>query len=87
MGVIIAKVFDKRKEPVTPEFIVPTPVQIQILKETWEIPKQNLKDSGEIILFRYLDKYPKNQDAFDAFRNVPLLSLKVREPTGKFIVR
>lgn len=77
MGVIIAKVFDRQKEPPTPEFIAPTVAQQQMIKETWEIPKQSLKDSGEVILFRYLDKFPQRQDKFDAFRNVPLLSLKV----------
>lgn len=77
MGVIIAKVFLKEKEPETPEFIAPTSVQMQIVKDTWEIPKRNLTDTGEHILFRFLDDYPKNQDQFDAFKSVPLLSLKV----------
>lgn len=77
MGVIIAKVFPKEPEPETPEFIVPTPEQMQMIKDTWEIPKAKLTDSGEVILFRFLDDYPKNQNKFDAFRNVPLLSLKV----------
>lgn len=71
MGVIISKVFHKGTDPEALEFIVPTPEQIKIIKDTWEI------DSGEFILFRFLDDYPKNQDQFDAFRNVPLLSLKV----------
>lgn len=77
MGVIVAKIFSKEKEPDAPEFIAPTPVQIQILKDTWEIPKQNLTDTGEVILFRFLDEFPRNEEMFDALRNVPLLSLKV----------
>lgn len=77
MGVIIAKVFSKPKEPETPEFIPLSPIQIQIIKDTWEIPKANLTDAGEVILFRFLDDFPKNQNKFDAFSNVPLLSLKV----------
>lgn len=77
MGIIIAKVFHKEKEPDTPEFIAPTPAQIQIIKDTWEIPKKNLTDTGEVILFRFLDEFPRNQEKFDALRNVPLLSLKV----------
>lgn len=77
MGVIIGKVFAKEKEPDTPEFIAPTPNQIAIIKETWEIPKAHLTDTGEHILFRFLDDFPKNQKKFDAFSNVPLLSLKV----------
>ena len=80
MGVIVAKVFAKEKEPEAPEFIPPTPRQIQIIKETWEIPKGNLTDAGEVILFRFLDEFPKNQKKFLAFDNVPLLSLKVRPP-------
>lgn len=77
MGVIISKVFHKGTDPESPEFIVRTPEQIKIIKDTWEIPKLSLIDTGEFILFRFLDDYPKNQDQFDAFRNVPLLSLKV----------
>lgn len=80
MGVIIGKVFAKEKEPDTPEFIAPTPNQIAIIKETWEIPKAHLTDTGEHILFRFLDDFPKNQKKFDAFSNVPLLSLKVTRP-------
>lgn len=77
MGVIIAKVFHKEKDPEAPDYIEPTPEQIQIIKDTWEIPNAHLTDTGEMILFRFLDKYPHHQDLFDAFRNVPLLSLKV----------
>lgn len=81
MGVIIAKVFSKAREPETPDFIAPTPTQVQIIKDTWEIPKAQLTDVGELILFRFLDDFPKNQDKFQAFANVPLLSLKVFTPT------
>lgn len=77
MGVVIGKVFPKDKDPETPEFIVPTKAQIDIIKETWEIPKAHLTDTGEYILFRFLDDFPKNQNQFEAFSNVPLLSLKV----------
>lgn len=78
MGVIIGKVFQKQKDPETPDFITPTPKQIQIIKDTWEVPKANITDTGEIILFRFLDDFPSNQKKFQAFANVPLLSLKVR---------
>lgn len=61
MGVIIAKVFHKDKEPETPEFTAPTPNQIQMIKESWEVPKAHLTDTGEYILFRFLDDFPKNQ--------------------------
>lgn len=55
--------------------------QKEILKETWEIPKKNPIDSGEVIFIRFLEKYPHNKQKFAAFRNVPLLSLKVCIPT------
>lgn len=77
MGVIIAKVFKKEREPIAPEFIAPTQAQQRIIKETWEVPKKNLTDSGELILFKFLDMFPKNQEKFPAFNNVPLLSVRV----------
>lgn len=77
MGVVMAKMFHKEKEPEAPEFLPPTPAQIQIIKDTWEIPKKHLTDTGEVILFRFLDDYPKNQTKFEAFNNVPLMSLRV----------
>lgn len=77
MGVIIAKVLRKEPELVAPDFLVPNAEQRQLILDTWEEPKKHLTDVGEVLLFRYLEKYPQNQDNFDAFRNVPLLSLKV----------
>lgn len=58
-----------------------TEQQKQLVKETWEIPKQNPMDSGEAIFIRFLEKYPHNKEKFAAFRNIPLLSLRVREET------
>lgn len=54
-----------------------TPEQISIIQRTWNIPAANPLDSGEAILIAYFEKYPKNQEKFNAFQNVPLLSLKV----------
>lgn len=54
-----------------------TPAQIALIQTTWAIPAQNAIDSGEAILLAYFEKYPKNQDKFSAFKNTPLLSLKV----------
>ena len=54
-----------------------TPKQIQIIKDTWEVPKKDLEGSGEAILFRYFEKYPHNQQKFASFKNLPLDSLKV----------
>lgn len=78
MGIIITKVFDKKsKDPPTPEFNLPTEEQMLLIKKTWEVPKQNIMDSSELIFYRYLEMYPHNQDSFDAFRNIPLITLKV----------
>lgn len=51
--------------------------QKQIVKDTWEIPKKNPLDSGEVIFIRFLEKYPHNKEKFAAFKNIPMLSLKV----------
>lgn len=83
MGIIIAKVFDKKaKEPATPDFILPNEEQRAMIKKTWEVPKKNLMDSSEVIFYRYLEMFPHNQDSFDAFRNIPLITLKVGRVSG-----
>ncbi|XP_055303353.1 globin CTT-VIIB-3 [Sitodiplosis mosellana] len=53
-----------------------TSEQIAIIQSTWAIPAQNAIDSGEVILLAYFEKYPKNQEKFNSFKNTPLLSLK-----------
>lgn len=55
-----------------------TPEQIALIQSTWAIPAKTPIDSGEAILYAYFEKYPKNQDKFNSFKNTPLLSLKVR---------
>lgn len=55
-----------------------TPQQIAIIQSTWAIPAKNPLDAGEAILMAYFEKYPKNIEKFQAFKNTPLLSLKVR---------
>lgn len=55
-----------------------TPEQIEIIQTTWAIPAANAVDSGEAILLAFFKRFPKNQSYFHAFKNVPLLSLKVR---------
>ena len=54
-----------------------TSEQIEIIQTTWAIPAANAVDSGEAVLLAYFDRFPKNQNNFNAFKNVPLLSLKV----------
>lgn len=51
--------------------------QIQLIKDTWAVPMQDLEGSGEAILYRYFEKYPHNQQKFASFKNLPLESLKV----------
>lgn len=67
-----------------------TPDQIDIIKTTWKIPAANPIDSGEVILLKFFEKYPHNQQKFLAFKNLPLESLKVicknHPPTGSNIL-
>ncbi|XP_037038743.1 globin CTT-VIIA [Bradysia coprophila] len=53
-----------------------TPDQIDIIKTTWKIPAANPIDSGEVILLKFFEKFPHNQQKFLAFKNLPLESLK-----------
>lgn len=50
--------------------------QINIIKTTWEIPAARPVDTGEKILYTFLDRYPHNQLKFAAFRNTPIIMLK-----------
>lgn len=77
MGVIVSYLFKEPEQQ--PEMLPLTIEQINIVKETWTAPWNggDCADSGEAILFRFFDKYPDNQKHFLAFKNTPLLSLKV----------
>lgn len=61
----------------TPQIKELTAAQVDLIKKTWEIPNAKPFDSGEKILFVYFERYPHNQEKFSAFKNTPLLSLKV----------
>lgn len=50
--------------------------QINIIKTTWEIPAAKPLDTGEKILYTFLDRYPHNQLKFAAFKNTPIIMLK-----------
>ena len=79
MGVSISNLFnlkDTEYYPI-PEMIELSDKQISIIKETWKIPAANVFDSGEMILLKFFELYPENQNYFAAFKNIPLLSLKV----------
>lgn len=62
-----------------------TPQQIAIIQSTWAIPSKNPLDAGEAILMAFFEKFPKNIEKFEAFKNTPLLSLKVRILEHKFV--
>lgn len=65
-----------------------TPAQIQIIKDTWELPKKDLAGSGEAILFRYFEKYPHNQQKFASFKNSSLdETLKVSGKSQVFMAQ
>ena len=42
--------------------------QVNIIKTTWEIPASRPLDSGETILYLFLEKFPHNQQKFPAFK-------------------
>jgi hypothetical protein len=78
MGVILSSLLSRRTTEVEiPETKEITKKQIDIIIETWKIPAAKMIDSGEVILYKYFEKYPDNQNKFVAFKNVPLLTLKV----------
>lgn len=54
-----------------------TPEQRSAIQQTWSIPAQNPVDSGGAILLAFFERFPRNQQKFPAFKNVPLDSLKV----------
>lgn len=64
------------EEVETPSMKYLTPNQVRIIKHTYEIPAARLFDFGEQVFFQYLERYPENQQKFQAFRNTPLLLLK-----------
>ncbi|XP_063705499.1 globin CTT-VIIB-7-like [Culicoides brevitarsis] len=53
-----------------------TEAQIHAIVESWKIPSSIPIDAGEIILFKFLEKYPDNQQKFAKFKNKPLSELK-----------
>lgn len=54
-----------------------TPAQIQMIKDTWEIPKKDLEGYGEEIFYRFFKKFPHNQQKFITFKDIDVEKLKV----------
>lgn len=79
MGVAVSAICgddDMDSDYPTPDIEELTKAEVEMILESWKIPAQRLIDSGETILYKFLDRYPMNQQKFSAFRNMPLLSLK-----------
>lgn len=57
-----------------------TEAQKHDIIESWKIPAMNPIDAGEIILYKFFEKYPDNQQKFNRFKNVPLTQLKGTAP-------
>lgn len=78
MGVAVSAICgeDMDSNYPTPEIEELTKEEVEMILETWKIPALKLIDSGETILYRFLERYPMNQQKFAAFKNMPLLSLK-----------
>nr|BAO18440.1 globin [Polypedilum nubifer] len=68
--------FSKHDDIVTPEAKNLDERQVALIKKSWEIVFARPLDSGEKILYAYLEKFPHNQEKFAAFRNTPLIMLK-----------
>lgn len=62
---------------ITPPMRILTEDQVKLLQKSWEIPSASPIDFGEKILFTFLEKFPHNMQSFPAFKNTPLLLLKV----------
>lgn len=50
--------------------------EVSDIKESWEVPKTNLTDSGAAILVHFVTKYPQNLVHF-LFKDVPVADLNV----------
>ncbi|CAG9797081.1 unnamed protein product [Chironomus riparius] len=60
----------------TPEICELTFDEIDLIQRTWKVPAIKQHDTAEKIFYTYLEKFPDNQQVFQAFRNTPLLMLK-----------
>lgn len=54
-----------------------TAKQVSEIVETWQIPAENLYDSGEYILYRFFEKNQDYQTYFKKFKYTALEELKV----------
>ncbi|XP_063705497.1 myoglobin-like [Culicoides brevitarsis] len=53
-----------------------TDAQKNAIIQSWTIPAMNPIDAGEIIFYKFFEKYPHNHQMFQKFKNTPLHELK-----------
>jgi len=63
-------------EIVTPSMKELTPKEVEIIQESWKIICAKAMDSGELIFYTFLKRFPEHQQKFAAFRDKPLAELK-----------
>lgn len=53
-----------------------TEEQKHAIVQSWTIPAMNPIDAGEIIFYKFFEKYPHNHEMFKKFKDTPLSELK-----------
>lgn len=53
-----------------------TEEQKHAIIQSWTIPAMNPIDAGEIIFYKFFEKYPHNHELFKKFKDTPLKELK-----------
>lgn len=54
-----------------------TAEDVELIKKMWTVLDRNLYDVGDVMLFKFFEKYPNYKQMFPKFRNTPLEKLKV----------
>ncbi|KAG5674761.1 hypothetical protein PVAND_004711 [Polypedilum vanderplanki] len=77
MGNVVKRAYDHENDHyLKPELTNLSVYEIEILVKSWKIVSSRFRESAEIIFYTFLEKYPHNQQVFEAFRNTPLLMLR-----------
>ncbi|KAG5674759.1 hypothetical protein PVAND_004709 [Polypedilum vanderplanki] len=67
---------ESNEQPPTPQIVVLTENDVEIIKRTWKIPSANSHDSAALIFYTFLEKFPHNQNKFPSFKDKQLSDLK-----------
>ncbi|XP_055371833.1 cytoglobin-1 isoform X1 [Condylostylus longicornis] len=51
-------------------------VELAVIMNTWKVPMGDPEGSGQVILYRFFEKYPHNMEYFEAFKGKPLKEAK-----------